>query len=109
METEPIIQSNEMEDDDLERSNIVKRLEDGEDPEKILKDAYEEGTLTVDLFDRSGADLMEYGLTEDKYEYYEGLARSGGRASEKTLEEIRSRADEEPEAQGFESNFDKEA
>jgi len=106
MEKDPTSHSGEEDDDDLERSNIVKRLEDGEDPEQILKDAYEEGTLTVDLFDRSGADLMEYGLTEDKYEYYEGLARMGGKAPEKTLEEIRSRADEEPEVPGFESGLD---
>ena len=88
-------------EDMAESVDIEKRLEDGEDPESIIKAAYEEGRLTPDFMEEYGSTLMQYGLNEDKYEHYEQLSRQRYNES---LEDRRRRFDEEPEQEGFESD-----
>ena len=80
--------------------SIEKRLEDGEAPEEIIKSAYEEGILTPDFMEEYGSTLMQYGLNEDKYEYYEQLSRKHG---DESAEDVRHRFDEEPEQEGYEN------
>lgn len=88
-----------------ESVDIEKRLEDGENPEKILAEAYEEGYLTPDFVEEYGSTLMQYGLNEDKLESYDQLSRKGDREDDKmSPEDWRHRHDEEPEQEGYESD-----
>ena len=88
---------NMIEDD----NNVVKRLEDGEDPETIIKTVYEAGNLTPEFIEEYGSTLMQYGLRDDKLEHYDELARQRGA---ETLEDKRRRFDEEPEQEGYEAD-----
>ncbi len=90
--------SNEWEDM-AEGVGIEKRLEDGENPEDVVKAVYEEGRLTPDFMEEYGSTLMQYGLSEDKYEHYEELSRQHDQES---LEDTRRHFDEEPEQEGYE-------
>lgn len=84
-----------------ESLSVEKSLEDGEDPEKIIQAAYEEGRLTPDFMEEYGATFAQYGLNEDKFEHYEKLSRQHGGQSP---ENLRRRFDEEPEQDGYESD-----
>lgn len=76
--------------------SIEKRLEDGENPEEIIKAAYEDERLTPDFIEEFGSALLENGLSEEKLEYYEQLSRRP-----KTPEDRRHLFGEEPEQAGF--------
>lgn len=82
-----------------EEVNVLQRLEDGEDPEKIISAAYEEGYLTPDWIEQNGSSLRQYGLNDDKLEYYDNLSRQ---PKNESLEDKRRRSDEEPETEGYE-------
>ena len=88
-------------EDMSEGVDIEKRLEDGEDPEEILKEAQDNGTLSVDFIEENAGTLLQYGLNEDKIDEYDKMARVG--KEEETLEDKRRRDDEEPEQSGYET------
>ena len=88
--------------DEMEPVNdIAASLEGGASPTDVLDALVDEGSLTVDLLEAAADDLRSYGLTDDQYDHYDHLARSG--KPEVTAEELRKFDDEEPEAAGFES------
>ncbi len=88
-------------DDMVESLDIEQRLEDGDDPEAIIKEQIEKRSLTPDFMEEYGSTLMQYGLNEDKLEYYEKLSRQ----HDDSLEDKRRRFDEETEQEGYESEI----
>lgn len=87
-------------EDMVKSLGIEERLEDGDDPEDLIREQIEKNSLTPDFMEEYGSTLMQYGLNEDKYEYYEKLSRQ----RDDSPENRRRRFDEEPEQEGFESD-----
>lgn len=88
-------------DDMAESVSVTKRLEDGESPKEILDSVYQAGALTPDYIEEHAADFLQYGLKSDELERFDQLSRE---PKKKSLEEIRRRADEEPETAGYETD-----
>ena len=89
-----------------ESVGIEQRLEEGEDPEKMLKALYEDGHLTPDFMEEHGSTLLQYGLGEEAFERYEKLARQPRDGEPESPEDKRRFEDEEPEVKGFETSGD---
>ena len=84
--------------EDLGADSVEKSLDEGKSPEDIIKEAYDDEALTPDYLEQYGTMFLEHGLSEEKLEHYQRLARSANDSPENR----RRRFDEEPEQEGYE-------
>ena len=83
-----------------ENLSVIARLQNGDDPEAIIQEAYENHNLTPDFLEEHAEEFLQYDLNSDKLEKYEKMARNRLNA---TAEDKRRRFDEEPEQSGYET------